>query len=315
MSRDVAHGGGSWAFSKCIWAPTHKQNGGTWPFWSKILSVQAGDTVLHLRGIPPSAEFVGYSFASSAGYETPSRPAALGDWHYATAFYRADLDGFTPFDQPINLMQVFSTRQKALESYFDKNRNNRAAKQNIFYVRQNGRLQCLNGAYLSTIDEELFSALFDVPSVTTGFEYKPSVINVSTGQQLARVWTRLGQKKFSEELKRIYGYRCCFPSCWVSDTRFLVASHIARWSDNKGLRGHLGNGLCLCLMHDKAFEIGLFSINEKFEIVASPKLTGNESPFGAELKAATGQKIRLSEVFPLREALSEHWQRVGLSLD
>ncbi len=78
MSRDEAHGGGAWAFANCLWAPTEKSGGGAWPFWSKILDVKAGDTILHLRGIPPAASFVGYSNASADGYETQSRPPEPG---------------------------------------------------------------------------------------------------------------------------------------------------------------------------------------------------------------------------------------------
>lgn len=310
MSRDEAHGGGSWAFPNCIWAPTEKTGGGAWPFWSKILSVQAGDTVLHLRGFPPSTEFVGYSIAATAGYETQSRPPDLGAWKHAKAFYRADLTTFLPFQSPINLANVFWGRRQELEDYFDRNRARGAMKQNIFYVRQNSRLQCLNGAYLSVVDDELFTALFGAASATATPEQRPQTISVATGQQLIVMRSRMGQSSFAKELKRIYGYKCCFPSCSVSDERFLVASHIARWSDNEALRGHLGNGLCFCLMHDKAFEIGLFTLNGNFEIVVSPA-SAAKSSFIAELKAFEGKQIRLSTVLPMAEALAEHWQRVG----
>src|ERR1044072_7477018 len=180
MSRDENHGGGSWAFSNCVWAPTEKSGGGAWPFWSKILSIEVGDTILHLRGIPPSASFIGYSTAATAGYVTKQRPPELGPWEYSKAFYRADLDAFTLFDAPMNLGEIFSNRRQELESYFDSNRKSGATKQNIFYVRQNGRLQCLNGAYLSAIDQELFTALFGSLSTSATPERKPSTISVVT---------------------------------------------------------------------------------------------------------------------------------------
>jgi putative restriction endonuclease len=314
MSRDETHGGGLWAFSNCIWAPTKKTSGGAWPFWSKILAVQAGDTILHLRGIPPSASFVGYSTAGTAGYETLDRPPEPGAWNYSNAFYRADLDDFTPFLASVNLTDVFSNRRQELDDYFDSNRKRGSAKQHIFYVRQSGRLQCLNGAYLSTIDDELFRALFGAISTTASPETGLST-SVLTSQQLAIVRSRIGQSNFARELKRLYGHRCCFPSCSVSDRRFLVASHIARWSDNESLRGHFGNGLCFCLMHDKAFEIGLFTLNEKFEIHISSAMSVENSAFIAELKAAEGKQIRLSDVTPLAEALAEHRRRVELLPD
>jgi putative restriction endonuclease len=312
MSRDEAHGGGTWAFPNCIWSPTEKKGGGTWPFWSKIRDVKIGDTILHLRGIPPAARFVGYSTASSDGYETSERPPDPGVWSYSGKFLRADLQEFTPFDSPINLSQVFSVRKLALTQYFDANKARRRSKLNIFFVRQSGRLQCLNGAYLSDMDEELLTALFGI--TPSGLISQGPVVSISvvTGQQLATVQARQGQSAFSKELKKLYGHSCCFPSCSVMDSRFLIASHIARWSDNKELRGHLGNGLCFCLMHDKAFEIGLFTLDENFRVFVNPSVTLLDASFGTQLKAAHGQQIRVATVLPLNEALTEHWTRVKL---
>jgi putative restriction endonuclease len=312
MSRDVAHGGGRWAFPNCIWAPSEKANGGAWPFWSKILQVKAGDVVLHLRGKPPAASFAGYSTASNDGYEAQDRPPEPGRWSFASKYYRADLEAFTPFDQPINLLDVFSARRLALEEYFDKNRARGAAKLAIFYVRQSGHLQCLNGAYLSDVDDELFDALFGGEHSAPASQQEPLPLSIVTSQQLATVRARVGQSVFAKEVKSLYGYGCCFPGCLVTDSRFLVASHIARWSDNEALRGHFGNGLCFCLMHDKAFEIGLFTLDEEYKIFVSPAVTSQNSSFIVELKSAHGRRIRLSSVPPLKEALAEHWNRVKL---
>jgi hypothetical protein len=96
------------------------------------------------------------------------------------------------------------------------------------------------------------------------------------------------------------------------DPRFLVASHIARWADNESLRGDFGNGLCLCLMHDKAFELGLFTLNDQFEIVARLALLKQHCEFSATLESAQGKQIRLATIVPLKEALSEHRKRVSL---
>jgi hypothetical protein len=63
-------------------------------------------------------------------------------------------------------------------------------------------------------------------------------------------------------------------------------------------------------MHDKAFEIGLFTLNEKFEIVFGSPGSVDRSSFVDEIEAAEGKKIRLTDVLPLPEALAEHRQRV-----
>jgi hypothetical protein len=313
MSRDEAHGGGTWAFPNCVWAPTEKEGGGRWPFWEKVFAIRAGDTVIHLRGVAPNASFVGFSKASADGFETSKRPPDARAWSFSSRFYRADLEEFTPFHKPINLGEVFATREAELEKYFDENRASGSEKRNIFFVRQSGRLQCLNGAYLSDVDEDLLEALFWTEGNGTGARISSAPISVETGWQLATIRARLGQAEFSARIKEQYGQACCFPSCSVKDPRFLVASHIARWSDNEQLRGHLGNGLCLCLVHDRAFELGLFTLDEHRQVFVNPKERRGTSQIILDLLKANGQSIARSRVPPLDDALLEHWIRVDVS--
>ncbi|MDX8458191.1 HNH endonuclease [Mesorhizobium humile] len=306
MSRDDVHGGGSWGFTKCIWAPVRKENGGSWPFWSKVGDVEAGDLILHLRGVPPSAEFVGYSIAASNGYSTVDRPPEPKGWSFSDAFYRADLEQFTPFEAPVNLNDLFKVRREPLEAYFERNKVKGTDKRNIFFVRQAGRLQCLNGAYLSEVDDELLGALFD-DDVQRPAER--DYANVKTASVLAVVRRRVGQQQFAQEVKALYGGRCCFPGCAVDDDRFLVASHIARWSDNVSLRGHIGNGLCLCLTHDRAFELGLYTLDAEFRIHVNP--AAKRSAVVETIAQSNGEPMRLASTLPLQEALLEHWVRIG----
>lgn len=310
MSRDEAHGGGTWAFPNCVWAPIEKRGGGSWPFWTKVLQVREGDTIIHMRGKTPHAHFVGYSIAACNGFETTRRPPNPTEWDYAERFYRANLSGFTPFHQPVNLLDLFSSRGAELEAYFDANKARGLQKSNVFFVRQAGRLQCLNGAYFSDVDEELLTALFGTGKPITGTSDGRSVVSVQTGSQISSVRSRLGQARFSAEIKRLYGSRCCFPGCNVSDPRFLVGAHIARWSDNEALRGRMGNGLCLCLVHDKAFELGIFTLNEQFRVFVNPREGKSDSPVVRDLLEHQGKKITLAEIKPLDGALLEHWIRV-----
>lgn len=312
MSRDEAHGGGSWGFGRCVWAPTEKEHGGRWPFWDKVGTVRQGDIILHLRGVGSRAAFVGYSIASGDGFVTSSRPPDPRAWSFSNKFYRADLRDFVPFARPIRLIDVFQDRRVQLEEFFESNKADRATKKNIFFVKQSGRLQCLNGAYLSDLTDGLLEALFGEDH---GFVVKeqPHFISVETGEQISAIKARIGQARFSAAVKRAFGYRCCFPGCQIDDERFLVGAHIARWSDNERLRGDLGNGLCLCLFHDKAFEIGLFTLDEKFRVYVSPKHAGLENKIVDMLKHFHGRAIRLDGVNPLEDALLEHWNRVDLT--
>ena len=286
--------------------------GGSWPFWNKILGIRQGDVIIHLRGKQPRAQFIGYSIASGDGFETTRRPPEPKEWDFAKTFYRADLSQFTPFHHPVNLSEIFQMREEKLSSYFYMNQDRGPNKLNLFYVRQAGRLQCLNGAYLSDVDDDLLETIFGSSRERIlDLDGKP-IISVQTGTQLASVRARQGQFQFSAMIKQMYGYQCCFPGCDITDPRFLVGAHIARWSDCEKLRGHAGNGLCFCLQHDKAFEIGLFTLDENYNVYVNPRERDSDSPVVRDLIAHHGEQITLSDFKPLDEALLEHWIRVDI---
>jgi hypothetical protein len=206
-------------------------------------------------------------------------------------------------------------RRKQLEAYFAANRLlGNEEKRLLFFVKQAGRLQCLNGAYLSEIDADLFEALFGKSAPEQRAQESTTNITVETGWQLSVIQSRIGQAEFSRQLKKLYGYRCCFPGCFVSDRRFLVASHIARWADNEKLRGNLGNGLCLCLMHDKAFELGIFTLDSDHRVHVNPRDLKTQSEIANELLGSAGKSISKGHIAPLNEALLEHQTRVNFRL-
>lgn len=313
MSRDMQHGGGTWSFPNCVWSPARKRNGSEWPYWTNVLGVREGDTIIHLRGVRPEAAFIGFSRASGNGFETNRRPPSPGEWGFAESFYRADLSDFMPFHSPVLLDALFHLKKDAFENYFESNKIRGNAKQNIFFVRQAGKLQCQNGAYLSDVDDEMLELLFEDNSIpSTNTDEQVPLVSVETSSQIAEIRTRIGQSRFAREVKELYRFHCCFPECGVEDPRFLVASHIARWSDNEGLRGQLGNGLCLCLVHDKAFEIGIFTLDEEFRVFANPKEKTTDSAFIREIVARHGKQISLANIRPSADALIEHWIRVGI---
>ena len=95
----MTHGGGSWSFPSCVWAPSHKNSKKlvSWPYWSKILELKSGDTLFHLSGKDRSAEFVGVSTVSGNGFETMQGPPDPKAWAYARSFFRANLRDYAPF--------------------------------------------------------------------------------------------------------------------------------------------------------------------------------------------------------------------------
>lgn len=92
-----------------------------------------------------------------------------------------------------------------------------------------------------------------------------------TGEtRVALVRQRIKQAFFRRSVLSSYGGKCCISG--VSDSRFLVASHIVAWKDDASIRLNPANGLCLSAIHDKAFDNHLFSLTDDHRIVLSKQL-------------------------------------------
>jgi len=78
--------------------------------------------------------------------------------------------------------------------------------------------------------------------------------------------TRVGQYFFRMSVLNAYNNRCCVTGFSKSD--LLVASHIKPWreSDERTEKTNPSNGLCLNSLHDKAFDRGLITITQDFQI-------------------------------------------------
>lgn len=305
MSRDKVHGGGNWGFKKCLWAPSHKKgtHGGSWPFWNNILKVQEGDIVIHLRGKGHTAAFIGHSIAASDGHETLERPPQAGRWSYATSYFRVLLRDFQPFDNEILLDDFFVAHGDELKNYLQ---NLPTTPINRFFVYQAGRLQCLNGAYLSECDNTLLKLILTSSPADSNISLSISPSS-HTSETLRQVTQRIGQTQFSEAVKKNYHYKCCFPGCKVTDRRFLIGAHIARWVDNPDKRGHTSNGLCFCPLHDKAFEIGYFSLNDELQVILNRDLNIQISEVFLEyIKPYEHEEIIQAPIPPDKSSLAEH---------
>jgi putative restriction endonuclease len=314
MAKDPEHGGHGWDFKECLWSPSRKKDGARWRYWELLLRVKKGDRVFHLRGEDSQAVFVGHSVADSDGYETRDRPTVPGQWAHANTYYRVPLVDFVELRQPIRLKDVFAERRTELLNYFQRNKGrSKHQKEALFFVLQNGRLQCQFGAYLSEFSSELMELLVGIG--TSSHPARPNIASdsVSTDEQLREVKIRQGQARFSAEVRANYGGRCCFPDCDISDDRFLVGAHIARWADAQALRGNISNGLCMCLLHDRAFEMGLFTLTADLRVVAHPtKLRGSRWAQDHIVPKA-GLRILPAPTPPSEAALRQHWTRIGFA--
>ena len=133
---------------------------------------------------------------------------------------------------------------------------------------------------------------------------------ISTAEKKSETHIRIGQDRFRDAVLNNYQIKCCFPDCPVDDAFLLVASHIDRWCDNDSVRGEVSNGLCLCGNHDKAFENGLFTLTEDFEIEYCGKSLSKWA--NQYIKSANGMRILLGKIKPSINSIGQHRKRSGM---
>lgn len=81
---------------------------------------------------------------------------------------------------------------------------------------------------------------------------------------------RINQSVFRNRMLKKYKH-CCL--CGITNEDLLVASHIKPWSQsNKNEKVSEYNGLLLCSMHDKLFDLGYISFHDDGTILISDKL-------------------------------------------
>lgn len=119
---------------------------------------------------------------------------------------------------------------------------------------------------------------------------------------------RVNQQFFRDAVLCSYQQRCCISGLEIPS--LLIASHIKPWavSDPRKERTNPSNGLCLNMLHDKAFDRGLITVLPDYTIRVSEMLRRANSSAALEwLLSCDKQKIILPERFlPAREFLEYH---------
>lgn len=99
-------------------------------------------------------------------------------------------------------------------------------------------------------------------------EFEEVLAGSSETARLVKV--RLHQRFFREAVLASYGSTCCV--CSNPVPALLTAGHIVPWSAREDLRANPRNGLCLCCLHHNAFDCGLWTVNESYEVQLSSEL-------------------------------------------
>lgn len=132
-----------------------------------------------------------------------------------------------------------------------------------------------------------------------------------TGEMhVSLVKQRIRQAFFRRSVLSSYGEKCCITG--ISDKRFLVASHIVAWKDDPSIRLHPGNGLCLSVIHDRAFDSHLFSLTDDKRVLLSEQLRKTKDEFLRNIFwPIDDKKISLPEKFsPETAFIARHREKM-----
>jgi putative restriction endonuclease len=127
----------------------------------------------------------------------------------------------------------------------------------------------------------------------------------------AIVQVRRDQYIFRRAVLSSYGATCCMSG--LTQERLLIASHIVPWSADKKNRLNPANGLCLSVLHDRAYDQGMLTVLPDFTVKAREELLEMKSKeLAAAFRKNEGQKIQLPGRFPPQaDFLLNHAKRFG----
>lgn len=133
-----------------------------------------------------------------------------------------------------------------------------------------------------------------------------------TGEnKIVKSKTRVGQKFFRKAVLSAYDNKCCITG--LSVPQLLVASHILPWSVDRENRLNPRNGLSLSMLHDKAFDSGLITIDRNMIVCVSKRkaISKNDKFFVSALQDYHGKPIFQPEKFqPHGDFLAYHRENI-----
>ena len=131
-----------------------------------------------------------------------------------------------------------------------------------------------------------------------------------TTSKIAEVKVRIGQQFFRDAVLSAYNQRCCISG--LANPKLLVASHIVPWREDEHNRLNPHNGLALSALHDKAFDLGVITIDEDYRVVVSSQNTDtNDLFFNTAIASFHGRPIALPEKFyPAAQFLAFHREHI-----
>lgn len=131
---------------------------------------------------------------------------------------------------------------------------------------------------------------------------------VATGESPASGTARQGQTEFRAAILDRYDGECLL--CDVQEPGLLVAGHILPWADFEDERGDPDNGILLCYTHHEAFDLGMFTVSESYEMVVSPHFDPEGDFERRTIGDRDGETLSFPEERPNPSYLSTHNERL-----
>jgi len=121
---------------------------------------------------------------------------------------------------------------------------------------------------------------------------------------------RVNQAFFRRTVIAAYRNECCV--CAIPIQPLLVAAHIVPWTADRTIRMNPHNGLCLCSLHDRAYDRGLLRIGRDYSIALSRdvKKLAKNLPVARALIDFEGRQIQLPDRWQPDGALLERHEEL-----
>ena len=150
----------------------------------------------------------------------------------------------------------------------------------------------------------------DAPSAPGAEDEQIIVRPTGASERRASLTVRLFQSFFRRAVLASYDSTCCV--CGLNIRRLLVASHIKAWALDESARSDPENGLCLCALHDRAFDRGIITVSDELQLLVRSDVISSKQPFVRTALADFNNKpLRMPTRFaPRREFLAWHMQNV-----
>ncbi len=136
--------------------------------------------------------------------------------------------------------------------------------------------------------------------------------NILGKEKITQIKQRVNQNIFRKIVLSNYDNSCAI--CKINNTKLLVASHIIPWAKNEKDRLNPHNGICLCSIHDKAFDKGLITIDINFKLILSKEIKKlNKKPLNNFFISYLDEGLNLPKKFyPYPNFLEYHNKNIFL---